>query len=208
MDDCIGKHRHNLVKRLSKQYSSLKLTHKPSSHPTPTVGFCYLYIECPYKLPWGREHEKKHTQSCGVTSLTSTRHSRLRYQSPEIRCFSEITPTSILLPPDTTASCGVQASKLREAFYWQAYHGIVCVFKDNIHFSQAERKNKTKQKAIFKEMWSSPRKSCHMSPGQTGNTLKGKTGSSLRITRAPTANDLKYAWETKEEAETRRCFLD
>lgn len=120
-----------------------------------------------------------------------------------------MTPTSILLPPDTTASCGVQASKLREAFYWQAYHDIVCVFKDNIHFFQAEqKKTKPNQNTIFKEMWSSPRKSCHMSPGQTGNNLKGKTGSNLRITRAPTANDLKYTWETKEEAETRRCLLD
>lgn len=77
MDDCIGKRRHNLVKRLSKQYSGLKLARKPSSHPTPTVGFCYLYIEWPYKLPWGREHEKKHMQSCSITSLTSMGHGRL-----------------------------------------------------------------------------------------------------------------------------------
>lgn len=88
MADCIRKHRHNLVKRLYKQYNSIKPTQKPSRHPVPTVGFCYLYIECPCKLSWGRG-QKKHTQSCGITSLNSTGHSRLCYQSPEIRSFSE-----------------------------------------------------------------------------------------------------------------------
>jgi len=175
------------------------------------VGFWYLYIECPYKLPWGRKHKKKHTQSCGVTSLTSTGHGRLCYQSPEIRFFSENYTTSILLPPETTASCGVQPPKLCEAVYWQAYHGIVSVFRDNSHFFQAEQKKNPKQnKTIFKEkhVIIPPQKTCRMSPRQTDNSLKGETGSNLRITRAPTANILKYTWETKEETETRRCLLD
>jgi len=37
-----------------------------------------------------------------------------------------------------------------------------------------------------------PQKTCRMSPRQTDNSLKGETGSNLRITRAPTANILKY----------------